>query len=148
MPLRAAGLSIWAGGALIGGVLPSGCRDDTIASAIAWAGVPAVTLIAVDLVRRTRMATSLLLAWAIVFWLGTWGTASSDWGDCDHLIGVALWATFPAVVGAAVGGFGYSLWWLATRASEPSVSTRSRRWSAKVEGLSLVITRRRPPPDQ
>jgi hypothetical protein len=139
---------VWAGAAVVGALLPSECRDDTIASAIAWAGLPAIALIGIDLVRRTRMALGLLFTWALLFWLGTWGTASGDWGDCDQLIGVVLWATLPAGVVVLLGSFCYPMWWIVKASQEPHARTRPRRWRAEVEGSSLVITRRKPPLDQ
>ncbi|HEX2296091.1 MAG TPA: hypothetical protein VHN37_12385 [Actinomycetota bacterium] len=151
-PLWLWGVCAWAATATALGVAltsrPSGCDHDAIAGAIAWGGVPGIALIAAGFVRRPRVSTGLLLAWAVVFWLGTWGTAASDWGDCDQLVGVALWAFVPGIfvvtIAAPAAAVVYLTWHVARDAeTAPRETLRPRRWRAEIEGSSLVLRRRR-----
>jgi hypothetical protein len=162
IPLWAVGLAAWAVTATVVAIVttPAGCDQDAIATAIAWGGVPGIALIATDVVRRREIGAGVLLAWAAVFWLATWGIASGDWGDCDHLVGVFLWAVVPPAFGVLVlgpiFGIGYLLWRWGVRAHDPepgeptwwdrgpgSVRPPERRWRVQVKGWSLVISRRR-----
>lgn len=157
-PLWVAGLAAWALTAAVVGVAttPAECDQDAIAGAIAWGGIPGLALIATDLVRRREIGVGVLLAWAAVFWLGTWGEATSDLPDCDHLVAVGLWALVPAsfalFVGGPVFGVGYLLHRLGRGPREPDPSDPTwwdtarphvPRWRAEVKGWTLVITRRR-----
>lgn len=160
--LWAAGLTAWVITATVVGIAttPSECGQQAIAGAIAWGGVPGIALIATDVVRRREIGAGVLLAWAVIFWVATWGIASSDFADCDHLVGVFLWAVVPpAFVALVVGpifGIGYLLWRWGRGAHEPHPgeptwwdggpgTTRppAPRWRVQVRGWSLVITRRR-----
>lgn len=159
----AAGLVAWAVTATVVGIAttPSACDQDAIAGAIAWGGVPGIALIATDVIRRREIGPGVLLAWATVFWVATWGIASTDdFGDCDHLVGVFLWAVVPpafvVTVGGPVFGIGYLLWRWGRGAQGPDPAhptwwdggpgtsrPPARRWRVEVKGWTLVITRRR-----
>jgi hypothetical protein len=157
LPLWAAGLAVWAGVATVAGVLTtpavSGCDQQAMAGAIAWGGAAGLPLIVVDVVRRRRAGVGVLAAWVLLVSLSAWGAAGAPPPDCDHLVSVLMTAMFLPLHGGFAAGLvlaGAALWrWLRRidgggpiddRA--PPGRPRRRHWRVRVEGSSLVVTRR------
>lgn len=157
LPLWPAGLAVWAGVATVAGVLTtpaaSGCDQQAMAGAIAWGGAAGLPLIIVDVARRRRIGVGVLAAWVLLVSLSAGGAAGTPPPDCDHLVSVLMTAAFLPLYGGFAAGLvlaGAALWrWLRRidgggqiDGLVPPGQPRGRHWRVRVEGSSLVVTRR------